>query len=376
MKKICFVATVEYAVNVFLLSHLRALSKVYDITVIVNTNNINFLAEQGVNVNVIALNIAREVSPTKDLIAFARLISIFRQQRFNAVHSIMPKSGLLAMLAAYISHVPLRIHTFTGQVWANKVGFKRFLLKQFDCFIAVLSTHNMFDSASQLQFLLIEKVITQEKSFVCCSGSIAGVDIDKFKPNNVTRIDIRRQLAISEEALIFLFLGRLTKDKGVLDLAQAFTMLNNNNVHLLFVGPDEQFMQSKIELLTQTCSQNVHFVGYASNPESFMAAADVICLPSYREGFGSVIIEAAAVGIPAIASRIYGVTDAIVENETGLLHQPKNINDLKFCIESLIYNKLLRFELGEKAKKRAISAFNKDLLIQAWVDFYKSNLHD
>ena len=201
MKKICFVATVEYAVNVFLLSHLRALSKIYDITVIVNTNNINFLAEQGVNVNVIALNIAREISPIKDLMAFAGLVSIFRQQSFDAVHSIMPKSGLLGMLAAYVSREPLRVHTFTGQVWANKVGFKRFLLKQFDCFIAVLSTHNMFDSASQLQFLLIEKVITQEKSFVCCSGSIAGVDIDKFKPNNVTRIDIRRQLAISEEAL-------------------------------------------------------------------------------------------------------------------------------------------------------------------------------
>ena len=153
-------------------------------------------------------------------------------------------------------------------------------------------------------------------------------------------------------------------------------MLNNNNVHLLFVGPDEQFMQSKIELLTQTCSQNVHFVGYASNPESFMAAADVICLPSYREGFGSVIIEAAAVGIPAIASRIYGVTDAIVENETGLLHQPKNINEIKLCMELLINNKKLRFELGKKAKERATKLFNKDLLTQAWLDFYKSNLYD
>jgi glycosyltransferase involved in cell wall biosynthesis len=376
MKKICFVATVEFAINVYLLSHLRALGQLYDITVIVNTNDTSFLLNQGVDARVIKLNIAREISPINDLMAFFRLVLIFRRHRFDAVHSIMPKSGLLAMLAAYISRVPFRVHTFTGQVWANKVGVKRLLIKQFDCFIANLSTNNMVDSPSQLQFLLNEKIVTKEKSFVCCNGSIAGVDIDRFKLNEEARINIRQQLNIDKNALVFLFLGRLTKDKGVLDLAQAFVALNNNDVHLLFVGPDEQSMQPKIEKLAQLCARNIHFVGYTPVPEQYMAASDVFCLPSYREGFGGVIIEAASVGIPSIASRIYGITDAIVENETGLLHQPKNANDIKLCIENLINDKSLRVKLGKKAKERAVKVFNKELLTQSWLDFYKSNLHD
>ena len=373
MEKVCFVLTAEYAVTAFLLSHLRALSELYDVTVIVKTDNPNFLAEAGIKAKVIPLKISRDISLFSDLICLFKLIKIFYQQRFSSVHSLMPKSGLLAMLAAWVVCVPLRIHTFTGQVWANKIGLKRFILKQFDCLIVFLSTNNIVDSPSQRQFLLDNKVITLAKSIVFSKGSVSGVDIARFKPNTQSKIDIRQQLRIPDEDTIFLFIGRLNKDKGVLDLAYAFKQLNIKMMHLVLVGSDEQNMQDEVMNILGK-SQNVHFIGHTNTPEAYMATADVLFLPSYREGFGSVVIEAAAVGIPAIASLIYGITDAVVDGETGLLHEPRDIEGIKSCMQQLVENKPLRLKLGEQARQRVIMDFDSRLITQAWVDFYRGHL--
>ena len=359
----------------FLLNHLRALSEIYDVTVIVNTNNPNFLNENNVNAKVIQLSIARDISLFSDFFSLVKLIKIFRRQRYSAVHSITPKAGLLAMLAAWVVRVPLRVHTFTGQVWVAKVGFKRLLLKQLDCLVATLTTQNIVDSPSQRQFLLNEKVLSANKSLVLAKGSISGVDIAKFKPNQLARVGIRQKLLIPNDAIVFLFIGRLTRDKGVLDLAYAFNCLDVEHVYLLFVGPDEQNMQAKMMNIVGINSKNIHFVGRTKMPEAYMAAADMLCLPSYREGFGSVVIEAAAVGVPAIASRIYGITDAVVDGETGLLHEPRDIEEIKSCMQQLIENKLLRLKLGEQARQRAIKDFDSRVITQAWVDFYREHLH-
>ncbi len=375
MKKICFVLTTDFAVKAFLLNHLSALSSFYEVTVIVNTNNLNFLEKNGVKAKVIPLAFARDINLISDFSCLIQLIKIFRQQNFSAVHSVTPKAGLLAMLAAWLVRVPLRIHTFTGQVWATKVGLKRFLLKKIDCLIAFLTTYNIVDSPSQRQFLIDEKVTTSAKSTVFAKGSISGVDIARFKPNLQARKDIRRQLNISADAILFLFLGRLTRDKGVLDLAQAYISLQKGSAHLLFVGPDEQGMQAEIVCISGKDNPNVHFIGHTDTPESYMAAADVLCLPSYREGFGTVVIEAAAVGIPTIASRIYGLTDAVVDGETGLLHESHDINAIKVCMEQLITSNALRIKLGEQARTRAILEFDSNLITQLWVDFYREHVN-
>ncbi len=374
MKKICFVLTVENAIKAFLLNHLRALAEFYDVTVIVNTDDPDFLAKAGINAKVIPLKISRDISLFSDVICLFKLIKIFYQQRFSSVHSLMPKSGLLAMLAAWTVCVPLRIHTFTGQVWATQSGFKRFILKQFDCLIALLSTNNIVDSSSQRHFLLDNKVITPAKSVVFSKGSVSGVDATRFKPNIQFKIDIRQQLGIADEAIIFLFVGRLNKDKGVLDLAYAFKQLNIKMMHLVFAGTDEQNMQAEIMSIVGINSKNIHFIGHTNMPEAYMAAADVLCLPSYREGFGSVVIEAAAVGIPAIASRIYGITDAVVDGETGMLHEPRDIEGIKSCIQLLIESKSLRLKMGEQARQRVIKDFDSGIITQAWIDFYSEHL--
>ena len=366
--------TVEHAVKAFLLSHLRALSQIYDITVIVNTNNPNFLTEAGIKVKVIQLKFVRDISLFSDLICLFKLIKIFHQQRFVSVHSLMPKSGLLAMLAAWLACVPLRIHTFTGQVWYTQVGFKRVFLRFFDILIGKLTTINMADGNAQLQFLINKKIISAKNAFVFAKGSIAGVDSQKFKSDQAVKQAIRQQLLIKEDALVFLYLGRLNYDKGIMDLAAAFNELNNMSSCLVFVGPDEKYMQARIVAANTESNCRMHFVGYTENPQAYIAAADVLCLPSYREGFNNVTIEAAAVGVPAIASRIYGITDAVLDGETGLLHEPRDVDAIKQCMQTLIDNKQLRLKLGEQARARAIKDFDSNVITQAWVKFYLENV--
>jgi glycosyltransferase involved in cell wall biosynthesis len=159
-----------------------------------------------------------------------------------------------------------------------------------------------------------------------------------------------KQLNISEQGVVFLYVGRLNQDKGLLDLASAFALLaeKDANTWLLVVGPDEEGMQRKMKAQVDVVIDRVRFVPYTDSPEQYMAAADVLVLPSHREGFGVVIIEAGAVGIPAIGSRIYGITDAIVENETGLLFEVGNVTDLANTMSRMASDKSLRHTLGEK----------------------------
>ncbi len=374
IKKICFVLTAEFAVRAFLLNHLRALTDIYDVTVIVNTNNPNFLDELGISATVVPLEIARDISVFSDLCSLVELTQIFYQKRFALVHSVTPKAGLLAMLAGWIARVPIRVHTFTGQVWVTKTGIKRFLLKQFDWLIALFSTHNIVDSPSQCQLLIDQNVIKLEKSIVFAKGSISGVDLTRFKFNEGMRTAIRQQLNIPNGAIVFLFLGRLTRDKGVLDLAQAWHDTRFSKAHLIYAGPDEQNMQIQITRLAENDKKNIHFTGHTNAPEYYMSAADVLCLPSYREGFGSVVIEAASIGIPTVASRIYGITDAVIDGETGMLHKPRDIKAIKNCIENIMNNEALRLKLGQQAQVRAMEYFDSKLITQEWVNFYNINL--
>lgn len=172
--KVFFIATVESTVNSFLKTHLIGLSSRYEVTLIVNTNNPFFLKKYGLKIKVIPINILRKINFFSDIFCLFTLIKIFYEAKPNAVHSITPKAGLLGMLAAYLACVPLRIHTFTGQVWANKKGFTRLTLKAIDFLIAKLSTYNIVDSPSQEKFLIQNNILNQKKSIVFGSGSVSG----------------------------------------------------------------------------------------------------------------------------------------------------------------------------------------------------------
>ena len=369
-KSICFVATVEFAVSAFLLSHLKELSKYYDLTVIVNLKNPNFLIDKKLDIKLVNINFSREINIISDLLSLVQLAYLFLIKKYDAVHSITPKAGLLAMIASFLTFTPVRVHCFTGQVWSTKSGLSRLFLKLIDKIIGNLSTQNIVDSKSQYDFLVKENVLNKDKALVFGSGSVSGVDLLKFKPNTKVKSSLRKKLKISPSSFVFVFLGRLNSDKGIHDLINAFISTDLKSAYLLLVGPDEENISSKFK----GNQSNIIFPGLISSPQDFLAVSDVLCLPSYREGFGNVVIEAAATGVPSIVSNIYGLSDAIVLNKTGLAHEPHDVQEITKLMKSLFNNRKLVMDLGKAAKKRAISEFDSKILVKHWKIFYNHNL--
>lgn len=362
-RRLCYVAASEMTVKAFLREHIRAAAERYDVAVIAR-------APQALDLPVrkIPLAIERRIAPLLDLKALWELIAVFRRERFDLVHSVTPKAGLLAALAGALARVPVRLHTFTGQVWATRGGASRALLKACDRLTARLATRVLADSASQLEFLVAEGVVDARRARVLGHGSVNGVDPARFRPDAAARERVRAQHGIPRDAVLFLYLGRLARDKGLADLARAFSGIGD--AWLLLVGPDEDGIAAQLREAAGASGERLRIVPYTDQPEEFMAAADVFVLPSYREGFGSVILEAAAAGVPAIGTRIYGVTDAIVDGTTGLLVPPRDPQALGARMRQLAQDRALRARLGRAARERALRDFSPADLTRALLACY------
>jgi glycosyltransferase involved in cell wall biosynthesis len=259
-------------------------------------------------------------------------------------------------------------------VWKNSKGIKRFLLKTVDKMLVACATHILVDSPSQREFLISEGVVGRVKSSVIGNGSMCGVDAKRFRFDEEARGNIREAHGTAPDDIVFFFLGRMNRDKGILDLARAFAALCGRfkNVHLLLAGPDEENIGEKTLEICAQCSDKVHILGYADAPEKYMSAADVFCLPSYREGFGLVITEAAAIGIPSIGSRIYGITDAIEDGVTGFLFEPAASHDLMLKMARFVENPSLIKMMGGKAKINALEKYSKEKITSAMLDYYRA----
>ncbi len=359
-------------VSAFLEDQIRALSRNYEVTVVANTDDRGSLRRLNLDAEFVPVAISREIDLRRDVLALMNLYLLFSKRKFTLIHPITPKAGLLSMTAGKLAGIPVRIHTFTGQVWAARSGATRSILKRADKLTVFCATRVLTDSQSQLRFLIAEGVVGVGQCRVLAKGSLCGVDPSRFRPDAAARRRVRDKCSIPEDASVFLFVGRLKRDKGVLDLARAFAHVARQraNAYLIYAGPDEGGMEGEIRSLCSSCAERVRFTGRTRFPEQYMAAADMICLPSYREGFGNVVIEAAAAGIPAIASRIYGLTDAVEDGVTGCLHRPGNWEELAQAMETLAANHSLRLRLGQQARARASQDFALQTLTEALLAFY------
>tara|TARA_B100001057_G_C22804266_1_gene932696 strand:+ start:169 stop:1299 length:1131 start_codon:yes stop_codon:yes gene_type:complete len=372
MKKkltLVLVATTAYTINVFMLNNIKKLSKHYNVLIFCNNAlSLKKLLPKSIVLN--DINFKRQPSPIIDLITFLKLLCLLIKNKPDLTISISPKAGFITALSSFISRVPYRIHWFTGQVWVTKKKFIRNFYKILDRIIFNLCHHVLVDSHSQRKFLLLNNIISKNRSTVLLKGSVGGVNIKKFKYKISNRKYLRKKLKISKDIFTFLYLGRINKDKGIIELIEAFIKVERiyKPVRLVLVGPIEDFYINKLI----KNYKKVIYAGETLTPQKWFSLGDIFCLPSHREGFGAVVIEAGSCNLATLGSNIYGINDAIVEDETGFLHKVGSISDIKKKMLFVIKNKKMLKKFGQKSRLRVEKDFDENLISEKLLEFIKS----
>ncbi len=361
--RIARVSTVPYFVATQLAGQIEYLSATGAHVVVITSKGSELERLSSENVSIESIEIARSISLLKDVLALFHLFRCFRRNRFDIVHSTTPKAGLLCVIAGVLARIPVRLHTFTGQPWVSFAGPMRLVARLADWIIGRLATRCYADSESQRVFLVAQGVVPVTKIGVIGKGSLAGVDLQRFDPakwSDGEMIALRRELRLSEKGRVILFVGRVTRDKGIGELLEAFDLLlkSGYDVDLLLVGPLDDERGGAFEF-SAAQMRRVKHVGYTDCPERYMAIAEFLCLPSYREGFGTVVIEAAAMGVPTVGTRIYGLTDAVVDGLTGMLVPPQDVSALTDAMRAMLDQpERLATRMGQAAQARCMEHFD------------------
>lgn len=325
------------------------------------------------DVKVIEVEMERRMAPLKDLKSLWQLIRVFRRERPYIVHSMTPKAGLLCMLAARLTRVPRRVHTFTGLVWPTSKGLSRKILMFTDWLTCACATHVIPEGEGVKQDL--QQYITKKPMRVLGYGNVRGVDMEKFsrRPEVMT---LARALR-NDGKFTFLFVGRIARDKGVDELVAAFSRLTEqyDNVRLILVGWNEHDIDPvKEETLSQIKnSPNIDFAGskYGDELLAYYAASDCFVFPSYREGFPNTVMEAGAMDLPCIVTDINGSREIIEDGKNGVIIPSQDADALYQAMKEMVENKEVRTCYASNARKMIAERFEQGFVRKCLYDFYE-----
>ena len=376
MIKIIRVVTANYCIPAHLHNTLLRIPEGFQIYII--GENVTAYAEVYDNVIFIDIPIRRNLSLISDIYAFISLVFYFIKIKPDVVHSLMTKAGLFASLAGKLTGVKIRLHTFTGQVWAYKNGLLRQLLKFVDKLICFFNTECLTDSPSQSNYLFKNGIAKNSKPLRCIMrGSLSGVDLMRFnrvRLSNVHR-ELRSELGFKDTDFILGYIARKSLDKGCIDMLKIFLKIRQSyaNVKLIYIGPDESrgevsaFFDSNPNL-----EEGVTNIGFVHNHEHYLGLCNILCLPSYREGFGSIVIDAAALEIPTVGYEIPGLVDSVGNDSTGKLVKCGDIDAFVEVIEYFICNPNALHEYSSRSRTNAVNFFDADLMNDSLYQIYSS----
>ncbi len=369
--KILFVSATEYAVEHFAGPYIEALHRDGNQIHVLTGGEIgNYAGPEGLVRK--SIKLSRKPDPFRDFAQVLSLAKYMRANHFSVVYSISPKGGLVAQLAARLAGIPHRIHFMTGQTWKTRSGTGRWILKSLDKLICSLVSKAYVDSQSQVEFLIEQGVLRRSKAVVLASGSVSGVAVNDFLFSQENRTKVRQQYGITDDQILIFFLGRVSSVKGIRDLVDAFSIAHakDDRLRLLIVGPDDGDADAVKAKISDQGLQDVISAQWSSTPRPAIqySAAEMLCVPSYMEGFGNVVLESACAGVPTIGSDIYGLQDAIADGQTGLLFELGNAEDLADKILRLSTDPEFRRQLGSNALQRVQTEFSQEHLVAAFME--------
>lgn len=378
--KIIRTATIALSLDYLLRGQLAFLNKNAAVIAVSGQDNHLDTVRDREQVHTADISMQRSISPLKDLVSLIRLYKLFRREQPDIVHSITPKAGLLSMLAAKMAGVPVRIHTFTGLIFPSKRGIFQKLLISMDRLLCWSATHIIPEGQGVLQDLKAYK-ITGKPMKVLANGNVNGLDTSFFDQAQIAETeknDLRNALGIQPGDFVYIFVGRLVRDKGINELIAAFeeVSVTGKNVKLLLVGPYEEELDPLLPETKQKIEQHPHIitVGFQKDVRPYMAISHVLAFPSYREGFPNVVLQAGAMGLPAIVTDINGCNEIIEEGVNGLLIPTGSAVALasamlQLCKDDAYYNKL-----KQETRQLIVSRYRNEEVWGAIQAFYQKLL--
>lgn len=335
-----------------------------------------FGRDEGVTVH--AITLLRRISPLQDLHAVTRMVALLRRIAPTIVHAHTPKGGLVGMVAAAIARVPVRIYHIHGLPFVTAAGMRRRLLIASERTACALAHKVMCVSHSVAELAVREGICPADKLSVLCRGSSNGVDAARrFAPTGLapdTRKATRARLRIPADAKVIGFIGRLVRDKGVEELEAAWQSLRAEypDLHLVLVGPLEpqdpvpRQVRARLE-----ADPRVHLAGMDWETPPYYAAMDIVAMPTYREGFPNVPLEAAAMELPVVATRVPGCVDAVEDGITGTLVPARDADALAAAIRRYLEDPELRRRHGMAGRLRVLRDFRQELIWEAMHQEYR-----
>lgn len=372
MKKIFQAVTVDESIG-FLEPTLSYLTHTYDVHILTSPGDKLSKISTLYNVNTHPVFMYRRMSPIKDLKSLWQIIRVFQMGKPYMVHSMTPKAGLLCMLAAWITRVPRRVHTFTGLVWPTSTGLKRRILMFTDWVTCACATHVIPEGQGVMNDL--QQHITKKSMKVLGYGNIKGVDMERVS---------RRQEVMEKSAEIreddkytFIFVGRIVGDKGINELVSAFAKLNEKypDTRLLIVGNYEENLDPLKAETVRRIQDNIaiNAVGpkYGDDLLAYYAASDCFVFPSYREGFPNTVLEAGAMELPSIVTDINGSREIIEDGFNGLVIPAKDETALYEAMEKMMTNRSESERLASNARTLISERYEQSFVRQCLYDFYE-----
>ena len=322
-------------------------------------------------VPVYAVPMARRITPGRDLIAIRQLARVFRQVRPDIVHAATPKGGLLGILAASITRVPVRVYHIRGLPMMTATGVRRMLLRWSERVACTFASQVLCVSGSVRDVAVREHLCPAEKIKVLAGGSGNGVDsTGRFDPDRVAdrRAIVRQDLAIDPAAVVLGFVGRVVRDKGIVELLAAWRTLRDAcpSLHLVIAGEleEEDPIPDDVRQALST-DHRVHLLGRWRDTPALYAALDMVVLPTYREGFPNVPLEASAMRLPVVATRVPGCVDAVVDGVTGTLVPVRDATALAAAIRRYVDDPALRTAHGNAGRERVVRDFAQEVIWEA-----------
>ena len=383
MKKLIRITTIPLSLDKLLGKQLSFMNDYYEVIAVSADEKELERVTKKYGVKHHHVEMTRQITPWKDLKAVWKMYKFLKKEKPEIVHTHTPKAGLVGMMAAYFAGVPNRLHTVAGLPLLEASGPKRKVLNLVEK-ITYAFANKIYPNSFGLQKIIVdEKFCSPQKLKVIGNGSSNGIDSTRF---NLSQVPVekttvyRQQLSISEKDFVFIFVGRLVKDKGINELVAAFCNLksslktsNPQTLKLLLVGPHEKHLDPLNPETEQEISKNPDIIetGFQSDVRPFFAVSDALVFPSYREGFPNVVLQALSMELPAIVSNINGCNEIITSNKNGIIVPAKDEKALQKAMEKL-YNDH-QFYVGlKKTSRESIMKYEQKHVWQELLKEYRS----